>query len=76
MKTIETTANVGRNRKVQLQLPRGIAPGLHRFVVVVDDDPADTTPRRNFSSKEIRDFMEADKLPAALARKVQRILDK
>lgn len=36
MKTIETTAIVGDDRKVVVQLPADVAPGPHQIVVVVD----------------------------------------
>ena len=36
MKTIETTAVVGDDRKVTVQLPPDVAPGPHRIVVVVE----------------------------------------
>ena len=36
MKTIETTAVVGEDRKVTLQLPPDVAPGPHHVVLVVD----------------------------------------
>ena len=36
MKTIETTAMVGDDRKVTVQLPLDVAPGPHQVVVVVD----------------------------------------
>jgi hypothetical protein len=36
VKTIETTAVVGDDRKLTVQLPLDIAPGPHQIVVVVD----------------------------------------
>jgi hypothetical protein len=35
MKAIELTAVVGEDRKLTVQLPPDIAPGLHQIVVVV-----------------------------------------
>ena len=37
MKTIETTAVVGPDRKMVVQLPYDILPGEHRVVVVVEE---------------------------------------
>jgi hypothetical protein len=39
MKAIETTAIVGDDRTVTVQLPPDIAPGRHRIMVVVDGPP-------------------------------------
>lgn len=36
MKTIETTALVGDDRKVTVQLPPDVPPGQHRIVVTID----------------------------------------
>jgi hypothetical protein len=36
MKTIETTAVVGADRKLTVQLPPEVAPGPHQVVVVVE----------------------------------------
>ena len=36
MKTIETTAHVGDDRKLTIQLPSDVVPGIHRVVVVVE----------------------------------------
>jgi hypothetical protein len=38
MKTIETTAVVGEDRKLTLQLPPHVIPGEHRIVLVIDDN--------------------------------------
>jgi hypothetical protein len=39
MKTIETTVLVTPEGTVTLQLPEDIAPGEHRIVVVIDEQP-------------------------------------
>ncbi len=44
MRTIETTAVVGNDRKVTVQLPPEIAPGPHQVVLVVDG-PLDERPQ-------------------------------
>jgi len=36
MKTIETTAIVGNDRKLTVQLPPDVAPGPHQIVIVVE----------------------------------------
>lgn len=36
MKTIETTAVVGDDRKLTVQLPPDVTPGAHRIVVVLE----------------------------------------
>jgi hypothetical protein len=43
MRTIETRAQVGDDRKLVVQLPPDVAPGEHRVVVVIEEIPA--TPR-------------------------------
>jgi hypothetical protein len=45
MKTFETTAVVGLDRRMILQLPPDIHPGPHRVVVVIDERPI-TAPQR------------------------------
>lgn len=40
MKTIETTAVVGEDRKLTVQLPPDVAPGRHRIVLMVDEPEA------------------------------------
>jgi hypothetical protein len=42
MKSIQTQAIVTDDRKVTLQLPEEIAPGLHTLIVVIDDRVAHT----------------------------------
>lgn len=37
MKTLETTAVVGHDHKLTLQLPPEIAPGRHHIVLVIDE---------------------------------------
>lgn len=37
MKTIETTAVVGNDRQMTVQLPDDVSPGTHRVVVVIDE---------------------------------------
>lgn len=36
MKTIETTAKVGSDRRLVLQLPDDVLPGEHRVVLLID----------------------------------------
>ncbi len=36
MKTIETTALVGDDRKLTVQVPPDVAPGPHQILVVID----------------------------------------
>jgi hypothetical protein len=38
MTRIETTATIGADRNLTLQLPDDVPPGTHRFVVLVDDE--------------------------------------
>ena len=40
MKTIETTAVIGEDRKLTVQLPPDVTPGSHRVVVVIEEAPA------------------------------------
>jgi hypothetical protein len=40
MKTIETTAEVAENGTLTVRVPSDIAPGPHRVVVVIDEQPA------------------------------------
>ena len=39
MQTIETTAVIGDDRKLTVQLPPEVAPGPHQIVVVVEGPP-------------------------------------
>jgi hypothetical protein len=50
MKTIETTAVVGDDRKLTVRLPADITPGEHRVVVLIDNEPtpAPTPPEWRF----------------------------
>jgi hypothetical protein len=41
MKAIETTAMVGDDRKLTVQLPADVAPGPHQIVVVIDGAPSE-----------------------------------
>jgi hypothetical protein len=45
MNTIETTAYIGEDRKLVVQLPAEVEPGEHHIVVVITDVPA-TGPQR------------------------------
>jgi len=45
MKTIETTAVIGEDRILQIQLPPDIMPGTHRVAVVIDETAAPTSKR-------------------------------
>lgn len=38
MTRIETTATIGADRNLTLQLPDDVSPGTHRVVVLVDDE--------------------------------------
>jgi hypothetical protein len=40
MKTIETSAVVGPDRQIVVQAPPDLALGVHRVVVVIDENPA------------------------------------
>lgn len=44
MRTIETTAQVGDDHKLVVQLPSDVVPGEHRVVVVIEEAPA--APRK------------------------------
>lgn len=37
MQTIETTAVIGDDRRLSVQLPPGVAPGEHRVVLVIGE---------------------------------------
>jgi hypothetical protein len=39
MRTIETTARVGDDRTLVLQLPSDVSPGEHRVVVMIEELP-------------------------------------
>jgi hypothetical protein len=45
MKTIETTAVIGEDRMLHVQLPPEVAPGRHRVAVLIDDPAAVTSKR-------------------------------
>jgi hypothetical protein len=45
MKTIETTVTVTPERKITLQLPDDVSPGLHRVVLVLENQPPVQTKR-------------------------------
>jgi hypothetical protein len=48
VKTIELTANVGRDRKIVLQLPDDIPEGDHHVVVMIDEQSfAEAPPDRS-----------------------------
>jgi len=53
MKTIETTAVIGSDRMLTVQLPPDVAPGPHSILVVVDE------PRVKASSR-LDDFPTID----------------
>ena len=40
MRTIEATAVVGPDRKIEVQLPSDVSVGAHRVVVVIDEPAA------------------------------------
>jgi hypothetical protein len=40
MQTIETSALIGPDRKLVVQLPASVSPGEHRFVVVIEESAA------------------------------------
>jgi hypothetical protein len=39
MRTIETTATITEDEQLTLQVPSDLPPGLHRVVVVIDEQP-------------------------------------
>jgi hypothetical protein len=45
MRTIETTVTVGPDGKLVLQLPPDVAPGPHRVVLVLEEQPAPAAAR-------------------------------
>jgi hypothetical protein len=45
MRTIETTAEVGADGKLVVQMPPDVPPGPHRVVVVVEEQPAERPKR-------------------------------
>jgi hypothetical protein len=47
MKTIETTAVIGEDRILQVQLPPDVSPGRHQVAVVIDQPAAATSKRLN-----------------------------
>ena len=55
MRTIETTAEVGPDGKLVVQLPPDIPPGPHRVVVVVEEQPAERPKREpmTFSAYDV-----------------------
>ena len=53
MKTIETTAVIGEDRILQVQLPQDVTPGRHHVAVVIDEPSAPT-------SKTLDDFPTID----------------
>ena len=46
MKTIETIAHVGEDRRLTVRLPAEIPPGDHRVVVVIEEATASPRPFR------------------------------
>ena len=52
-KTIETTAVIGEDRILQIQLPPDVTPGTHRVAVVIDEPAAQ-------ASKGLDDFPTID----------------
>ena len=55
MRTIETTAQVGEDRTLVVQLPPDIPPGPHRVVVVIEEQPAERPKREplTFSNYDV-----------------------
>ena len=54
MKTIETTAVIGNDRTLSLQLPPDITPGQHHVVVVIEELlPAKTTSLDDFPTIDL-----------------------
>jgi hypothetical protein len=45
MRTIETTAVIGNDRMLTIQLPPDVAPGPHSILVVVDEPHEKATSR-------------------------------
>jgi hypothetical protein len=50
MRTIETTAVVGEDRKLMVQLPVEVPPGAHRVVVVIDERQLPTNNDRGMEN--------------------------
>ena len=48
MTTIETTAVIGEDRKLTLQLPAEISPGTHRVIVYLDAPKHETQSAREW----------------------------
>lgn len=46
MKTIDMVVDVPEGRVVALKFPDDVAPGEHRVLVVIDEQPADQQPPR------------------------------
>jgi len=68
MKTIETTAVIGEDRILQVQLPPDITPAPHQVAVVIDEPAAAT-------SKSLDDFPTIDvgPWPAGLSLRREEI---
>lgn len=53
MKTIETTAVIGEDRMLKVQLPQDVTPGRHQVAVVIDEPSAP-------ASRSLDDFPTID----------------
>lgn len=60
MQTIETTAEIGDDRKLTVQLPLEVAPGRHQIVVVVESPPHLQSPRWTMADWPIHDAALVD----------------
>jgi hypothetical protein len=65
MKTIETTAVIGEDRVLQVQLPLEVIPGRHQIAVIIDEPPAPTV-------KRLDDFPTIDVGPWPLGLSLRR----
>ncbi len=54
MKAIETTAVIGNDRKLSVQLPPDVTPGQHHVVLVIEELlPAATTSLNDFPTIDL-----------------------
>jgi len=65
MKTIETTAVIGEDRILQVQLPPEVTPGRHQIAVIIDEPAAPT-------SKRLDDFPTIDVGPWPVGLSLRR----
>jgi hypothetical protein len=46
MITVEAVTEVAPDQTVKLELPKTVAPGPHRLVLVIEEAPLDAAPRK------------------------------